>query len=457
MVERFPHLCSALAAAALLATAALPANANPPSFRAQIAPLLLKHCVACHGPKKAEGNYRLDSFQASLAGGDSADAGVKPGAPDDSEVWLRLTAEDESFRMPLDADPLPETDLALFKSWIEQGAPFDGADPAAPLAEIVAPPTHPDPPDTYHRALPITALAFDPAGKELLVGGYHEVTVWDPEQGKLLRRIPNMPQRIYGFAWEPSGKRLAVAGGAAGRQGEVRLWDAAGSKLETVVGSTWDVVLDVAFHPSGNQLAVAGADGRVCIYKLPGGKRLHAIESHSDWVTAVAYSPDGKQLATASRDKSAKVFKTETAEPVASFSDHQEIVLGVVFHPDGKQVFTSGGDRRVRLWNAADAKQAAEITGFGGEVYDLTLAAGQLFAPSADKQLRQIDLKTNKVSRSYPGHADWVLSAAAHPGSSLAASGDFTGTVRIWNTAEGKQVNQFVALPGFAGKQAQAE
>ena len=32
------------------------------SFRAQVAPLLIENCLACHGPKKAEGGYRIDTF-----------------------------------------------------------------------------------------------------------------------------------------------------------------------------------------------------------------------------------------------------------------------------------------------------------------------------------------------------------------------------------------------------------
>ena len=30
------------------------------SFKKDIAPVLINNCLACHGPKKAEGSYRID-------------------------------------------------------------------------------------------------------------------------------------------------------------------------------------------------------------------------------------------------------------------------------------------------------------------------------------------------------------------------------------------------------------
>ena len=37
--------------------------ADPVSFRKSIAPILINNCLACHGPKKAEGSYRVDTFE----------------------------------------------------------------------------------------------------------------------------------------------------------------------------------------------------------------------------------------------------------------------------------------------------------------------------------------------------------------------------------------------------------
>ena len=47
-----------------------PAAAGEVDFAKQIHPILEKNCVRCHGPKKQESNFRLDSREAALKGGD---------------------------------------------------------------------------------------------------------------------------------------------------------------------------------------------------------------------------------------------------------------------------------------------------------------------------------------------------------------------------------------------------
>lgn len=422
---------------------------DPVSFRRDIAPLLISNCQACHGPKKAEGAYRVDSYERALAEGDSASPGFKAMDIDSSEAFRRMASDDKDERMPKDADALPAEQLALFKRWIDEGAKFDGPDPKASLASIVPPPTYPDPPEAYSRPILITALAFSPDGNELFAGGYHEITVWNPTDGSLLRRIKNVGERTYALRFSPDGKLLAAASGAPGRLGEVRLYDPATGNLVKVLGSTIDVVFSLAFNPAGDRLAAGGADSAIRIYDVAAGTEVKAIESHSDWVMAVAYSPDGAKIASASRDKTAKVFDANTGEPISTHTEHNEAVQGVLFNADGAQVYSSGDDRKVRLWTAAEGKKVAEIAGFGGQVFKLEPGGEFFFAPSADKTVKQYELATQKLVRSYAGHKEWVLSAAYHAGTQRLAGGGFDGEVRIWNTADGMPVVNFYAVPGY--------
>ena len=432
----------------------LPAQ-EPVSFRRDLAPLLISNCQACHGPKKAEGAYRVDSFEHVVGEGESATPGFTPMNIDLSEAFRRMASEDKSERMPKDADPLPAEQLALFKRWIDEGAKFDGPDPKASLASIVPSPTHRDPPETYSRPILITALAFSPDGQELFVGGYHEITVWNPADGSLLRRIKNVGERTYALRFSPDGKLLAAASGAPGRLGEVRLYNPASGELVKVLGTTIDVVFSLAFHPAGDKLAAGGADSAIRIYDVATGAETQAIESHADWVMAVAYSPDGTKLASASRDKTAKVFDAQSGEPIATHTEHNEPVQGVLFTADGSHVYSSGDDRKTRFWNATDGKKVAEIAGFGGAVFKLEPGGEFFFAPSADKTVKQYELATQKLVRSYAGHKEWTLSAAYHGGSQRLAAGGFDGEVRVWNTADGMPVVNFFAVPGYtptAGK-----
>jgi len=382
------------------------------------------------------------------AEGDSTQPGFKGKDLENSEGFRRITSDDVKERMPLEGDPLPADQIALIKKWIEEGAPFDGPDPKAALASYIPPPTHPAAPEAYRGTLPITALEFAPGGEELLVGGYHEITVWSPADGKLIRRIPNVGQRTYAIRFSPDGQLLAVACGAPGKLGEVRLLKPDSGELVRVLAMTSDVVFDCAFNPAGDRLATAAADGVVRVFEVASGKEQLTITSHSDWVFCVAWNADGSQLATGSRDKTAKVFDAKTGELLITFNGHNQPVRGVLFHPDGKEVYSTGSDNKLQRWSIAEGKKAAEA-GFGGEVYKLTAAGESFLAEAADNKVRQFNAKEQKQIREFAGPKDWVLSSAAHTGTKRIAGGTFDGQVFVWNADDGAVVASFTAAPGF--------
>lgn len=432
-----------------LSLLAAPAAAEPVSFRKDIAPILLDNCLACHGPKKAEGGYRVDAFERAVQAGDSETPVVTAKNLDGSELFRRIASSDESERMPLESEQLPADKIELVKRWIEEGAVYDGGDPKAALASVVPPPVHPDPPAAYPNTLPVTALTFSPDGSQLVVAGYHELTVWNPADGKLIKRIKNIGQRTHAVAYSPDGKLLAVCGGAPGRLGETRLFNAESGELVKVLGTTSDVVLDLAFSPQGDRLATAAADGVIRVFEVASGAEQLTMTSHSDWVFAIAWNADGSKLASGSRDKTAKVFDSKTGELLVTFAGHGQAVKGVAFHPEGNEVFSAGTDSKIQRWKIADGAKTADVASFGNEVYKLTTGGGFLFAASADKTVRQFELASHKELRKFEGHTDWVLATAYHHGTQRLATGSYDGEVRIWNSADGQLLVTLLAAPGF--------
>jgi mono/diheme cytochrome c family protein len=372
------------------------ASADPVSFKRDVAPILLDQCLACHGPKKAEGGYRIDTFERAVAAGDSTQPGFLAGKLEESEAFRRIVSTDKAERMPLEGDPLPEEQITTLKRWLEEGAAFDGPDPKASLASYIPPPTHPAAPEAYAATLPITAVEFSPDGQSLAVAGYHEVLLYNPTDGALLRRLSNVGQRTYAIRYSPDGQLLAVACGTPGKLGEVRILKPDSGELVRVLGTTSDVVFDCAFSPAGDRLATAAADGTVRLFNVADGAEQRTITSHSDWVFAVAWKADGSQLATGSRDKTAKVFDAQTGELLITFSGHNSPVRGVLFHPDGAEVYSAGTDNKIQRWKIADAAKTKEV-GLGGEVYKLTLGGESFIAPAADNKVRQFTRPDSRI------------------------------------------------------------
>jgi WD40 repeat protein len=421
------------------------------SFTRDIAPILLDRCQKCHGPDKSKGKYRLDTFDRLLAAGESEESPIIPGKPRQSQLFQLITTGEEVDRMPKKADPLPQASIALIRRWIEQGANFDGADRSAPLSSYVTA-TQAGPPESYPKPIPITALAFNPAGTELAASGYHEITLWNPDDRRLIARIRETAQRTCALAWSADGATLAAAGGTAGRSGELRLCDARARTNGAVIDRIPDVMLAVRYSPDGSLLAAGGADNSVRIYDAASRRRTLLIEQHADWVTDAAFSPDGSHLATASRDKSARVFDTHTGNTLAAFLGHEEPVVGVAWAADAKSVFSAARDRRIRQWNAGDVKQIAEITGLGGEPVRLESALGYLFCGGTDGVLRQYSLDKRELIHAFPKLSDWIYCIAVDAKRRRVAVGTYGGDIHIWEVDSGAVIADFVAAPGYVRK-----
>ncbi len=91
-------------------------------FETHARPVLVAHCLKCHGPDKQKGKLRIDSLQALLAGGESGPA-IVPGKPDQS--LLIEAVRRESFEMPPDEE-LGNEAIEGLVAWIQAGAPWPG-------------------------------------------------------------------------------------------------------------------------------------------------------------------------------------------------------------------------------------------------------------------------------------------------------------------------------------------
>ncbi|MCE9608177.1 MAG: hypothetical protein K8U03_25105 [Planctomycetia bacterium] len=423
-------------------------NAKLVSFKAEIAPLLVKNCLACHGASDPKGDYQLHTFALLMKAGSGSEPLVAAGKPEKSEFLRLLTSKEKEERMPKDGDPLPAEQIALITRWIAEGAKYDGGDAKAELVSIVPRKAHAAPPEAYRMAVPVTSLAFDPSGKELAAGGYHEITVWNPVDGKLVRRIKDVEQRVFGLAYSTDGKLLAAAAGTPGVSGEAALYDPAKGTLVRRLGSMSDVALGVAFSPDGKRLAVCSADRSIRLYDVASGAETLLIEDHADWVMTVAWSADGTKLVSGSRDKTSKLFDVKTGDSITTYPGHGETVLSAAFAPDGKSVLTGGSDKKIHIWSPTDGKKINQIAS-GGDVYRLQIADGEIWSCSGDKTAKRNKLTDYAAIASLTGHADYVFSLALSSATKRVATGGFDGEVKIWDTETNKPVVSFSAAPGL--------
>jgi len=128
-------------------------------FEQQIAPLLARHCLECHGGAAQEGGLDLSTQRSALAGGDGGVA-ITPGDLDASLLWEYVVSDE----MPQDRPPLSVDEKALLQRWIQNGAAWtlQSLDPFAFSSAHRAgydwwslqPVTKPQPPTVQHQAWP---------------------------------------------------------------------------------------------------------------------------------------------------------------------------------------------------------------------------------------------------------------------------------------------------------------
>ena len=454
--------------------------APAPNYARDIRPILQARCAVCHSDKTLStpalsGGLALDTFAALKRGigGGAPRLVLLPGKSADSELYKRLITTSASKLMPKGGPALPAAQIALFRSWIEAGAP--AGDPKADIAKPgTSPASMPMPAnpallevrfptllkpssDLMEKGSPkdtalalalkvgplpaVTALAFSPDGKILAVGGYRAVTLWNLPTGKALLSMTHLPGPVQSLAFRPDGAQLAVAGGAPGSSGEVEVFD---TKTFSKVGPTLeghsDVVMSVAWSADGKWIASGSQDKTARLWQWPDGKELKLFKDHSDAVTQVSFSPDGKALYTASMDHNLRRYDTDKGTLVRAFTGHNEGVTAMAYSLQNNILVSAGSETELRRWNPETGDNTGKYGGHSATVTAIAFSKDTKFLASAsgDHSIRLWDGGSNSPLRALIGSTDWQYAVAISPDDRWTVGGGADGIVRLWDTATGR-------------------
>lgn len=94
--------------------------AEPVDYVRDVKPILRQHCASCHSALRQKGGLRLDHAALIRQGGDSGPAIASTSGESLLIRAVRGTADTE--RMPLDAKPLSDEQIATLAAWVDAGA-----------------------------------------------------------------------------------------------------------------------------------------------------------------------------------------------------------------------------------------------------------------------------------------------------------------------------------------------
>lgn len=202
-------------------------------------------------------------------------------------------------------------------------------------------------------APPITAAAFTPDGRAVVIGSQAGIEVRSWPELKVIGTIKTDLVNVHDLSFAPDGKTLLAAGGSPGEAGivEVLSWPSA-ERLQRISEHS-DLVYRVAWSPDGNAFATAGADGICRVIDLESGKCLVRYEGHSRAVLAIVYLPDGKGIVSAGVDQTLQLWDS-TGKHLRTLDNHLAAVNDLAVQPGTKAempvVVSVSDDRTVRLW-----------------------------------------------------------------------------------------------------------
>jgi len=136
--------------------------ADAPNFERDIQPIFETRCYACHGPQNQLSEFRLDRRADALRGGGSGVPAIVPHKSNESLLIRYVTGVDEKTVMPPQEPRLTSEQIALLRTWIDEGAvwPEDGSDEQAEHSPAdgkdhwaFQPRTHPEPPAVREATL----------------------------------------------------------------------------------------------------------------------------------------------------------------------------------------------------------------------------------------------------------------------------------------------------------------
>lgn len=462
------------------------------SYDKQIRPIFQEHCQGCHQPANARGKYVMTDFTRMLKGGDTGLEAIVPGKPDDSYLIDEITPVDGDAEMPKGKAPLHETEIALIRRWIEQGAENDSPSQTKTYDA--------ENPPIYTLAPVVTSLEYSPNGEWLAIAGFHEVLLHKADGSAIEKRLIGLSERIESVGFSPDGTKLAVTGGSPGRFGEVQVWEVASGKLLLSKMVTYDTLYGGSWSPDGKLIAFGCADNTVRAIDAETGEQVLFQGAHSDWVRDTVFSKDGSHLVSVARDMTVKLTEVETERFVDNVTSITPGVLkggilSLARHPERDEVVIGGSDgvpKVYRLFRQTvrrigdDANQIRRLPEMEGRTYSVDVSrqgnriaagssldgSGQVFVygyefdtsltdelkkimsevesrRSAEQRQKLEEYRTAGVKLiskvEFPTTS--IYSVAFHPeGKTLSAAGS-DGLIYTVDVETGEIVKQFVSVP----------
>ncbi len=278
----------------------------------------------------------------------------------------------------------------------------------------------------------VSQEAFSPDGSLLASMGADAVQVWDVADQEIRCTLDDTFGRYELMAFAPDRSVIATTSG----DHTIRLWDAVTcAQLDPLVGHEGRITT-LRFDETGGRIYTAAEDRTVRSWQLASGTDRILWETRSP-VRDLALQTDGPLVAMVLDDNTAEIHTPGDVAPVVFQLPGQDTDR-ILFALDGQLVVTQKINETVNVWNA---ETGASVLAVEGNIMTVS-PDGQLLAVGPghpEHIIRLIELSALLKMSEPRGHTSSTLGVDFSPGGEQVISASYDNTMRIWDTATGRQ------------------
>ncbi|MDA1013138.1 MAG: hypothetical protein O3A00_01655 [Planctomycetota bacterium] len=281
---------------------------------------------------------------------------------------------------------------------------------------------------------PVTAVAFAPDGRSLLVGsqnGLRQLAI----DLKPIRKLDTELINIHGIVFSPDRSAMAVCGGSPAQTGGMEVWTWPELTLRFRSLPHADVSYDVSWQPDGKRISSAGLDRTTRILDADSGRSLAIFRGHSRGITSVALLADNVMV-TGSIDQSLRVWNASTGRELRALNNHTEMIHAIAARPKldaaPPMLASISSDKSVRFWQPTIGRMVRfkRLTSIPRAIV-WSPDGRSVIVACQDGTVSRIDHETVDVTWTAPGIRGWCYSAAIDAKGELIAVGGQNGQLKL--------------------------
>lgn len=201
------------------------------------------------------------------------------------------------------------------------------------------------------------SVCLSPDGSRLATSVYAQsaqgdaglLRVYDTASGQEVWSDTQPGNTAGSLAWSLDGRQLAVGGWVS-----VLVYDALRGELQA--RHEWDHslgwILDLEWNSAGDRLVMALFDHSVRVVDARDGRQLQKLVGHTSEVRGVSWSPDGRRIASCGRDQTVRIWDPVLGRQMMMLEGPTALVTAVAWSPDSRSLASISVDGEVHLWDS---------------------------------------------------------------------------------------------------------